>query len=404
MKMIEGGVTAAKGFLAGSLLCGIKKGRTKPDLALIYSPKPCAAAAVYTKNLVKGAPITVTKEHLTNGYAQAVICNSGNANTCNADGEEKARRMCRAAADALGIDAGDVIVASTGVIGQPLDVALIEAKQAQFAQCLSSGGGEAAATAIMTTDTRKKEAAVLCEIGGTSVRIGGMCKGSGMIEPNMATMLGFITTDACISPGMLHKALVYAVDRSFNCVSIDGDTSTNDMVAAMANGEAGNVPIESEGTDFDLFAEALLAVCTCLARETARDGEGATRLLCCRINHFHNREDALRLAKSVINSSLVKSAFFGADANWGRILCALGYAGIDCCISKIDVSFSSNAGRIDVCKGGVGLPFDEEEAKRILLENEIEINVNMNDGDCEATAWGCDLTYDYVKINGDYRT
>ena len=404
MKHIEGGVCAAKGFKANGIHCGIRKNRTKKDLALVFSEVPASAAAVYTTNLVKGAPLIVTGENLRNGTARAVICNSGNANTCNSDGVEVARRMCGITAAALGIDPGDVIVASTGVIGQPLDPTPIAAGMAELAAGLSDKGGDAAAEAIMTTDTKRKEDAVEFTVGGKVCRMGGMAKGSGMIHPNMATMLVFITTDAAISPEMLKAALSSDVVETFNMISVDGDTSTNDMVAVMANGMAGNEEITSEGEDLDSFKAALNTLTVRLCREIAGDGEGATKLLECRVSGAADAATAKTVAKSVICSSLLKAAMFGADANWGRVLCAIGYSGAAVDPGKIDVSFSGAAGTVSVCRNGAGIPFSEEEAKRVLSGNEIDILVGLNSGTAAATAWGCDLTYDYVKINGDYRT
>ena len=402
--MIEGGVTAAQGFVAGGVHCGIRKNKSKPDLAMIYSEKPCAAAAVYTQNLVKGAPILVTKKNIENGRAQAVICNSGNANTCNADGVEKAERMCAIAGEVLGIHPADVVVASTGVIGQVLPIEPIESAAQALKDSLSPTGSHAAATAIMTTDTIPKEAAVEVEIGGKTVRIGGISKVSGMIHPNMATMLCFVTTDCAISPEMLQKAITVSADETFNMISIDGDTSTNDTYAVLANGMAGNPEITAEGPDFDLFCDALRAVCRTLSKLMAGDGEGATKLLICQTTGAQDRATARTVAKSVICSTLFKAAMFGADANWGRVLCAIGYSGAAVDVEKIDVSFRSAAGQVDVCQNGAGIPFSEEEASKVLKENEIAILVHLHQGEASAEAYGCDLTYDYVKINGDYRT
>ncbi len=404
MKMIEGGVTAAQGFVAGGVHCGIRKNKSKPDLAMIYSEKMCAAAAVYTQNLVKGAPILVTKKNIENGRAQAVICNSGNANTCNADGVEKAERMCAIAGEVLGIHPADVVVASTGVIGQVLPIEPIESAAQALKDSLSPTGSHAAATAIMTTDTIPKEAAVEVEIGGKTVKIGGISKGSGMIHPNMATMLCFVTTDCAISPEMLQKAITASADETFNMISIDGDTSTNDTYAVLANGMAGNPEITAEGPDFDLFCDALQAVCRTLSKLMAGDGEGATKLLVCQTTGAQDRATARTVAKSVICSTLFKAAMFGADANWGRVLCAIGYSGAAVDVDKIDVSFRSAAGQVDVCQNGAGIPFSEEEAAKVLKENEITILVHLHQGEASAEAYGCDLTYDYVKINGDYRT
>lgn len=403
MKFIDGGVCAAKGFKANGIHCGIRKNRTKRDVALIVSDVRAAATAVYTTNLVKGAPIYVTKNNIADGYAQAMVCNSGNANTCNADGIEVAQKMCKITADALSLSEKDIIVASTGVIGQPLDITPIADGMAELVGGLAVNG-EYAAEAILTTDTVKKEVAVSFEIDGVECKIGGIAKGSGMIHPNMATMLVFITTDCAITHQMLQKALSTDIQSTFNMVSVDGDTSTNDMVSIMANGMAGNTVIDSEGEAFDTFMKALNSVCTNLCRMIAGDGEGATKLLECSLKGAKDEKCAKTVAKSVICSSLTKAAMFGADANWGRVLCAIGYSGADVDVNKIDVSFESKKGEIIVCKNGAGVDFSEEKAKEILLEKEITINVNLNDGEFSSKAWGCDLTYDYVKINGDYRT
>ena len=404
MKIITGGVCAAKGFQANGIHCGIRKNHSKRDLALIYSEVPASAAAVYTTNLVKGAPLLVTKAHIADGKAQAVICNSGNANTCNADGFEIAEAMSELVAQQLSISASDVVVASTGVIGQRLKLDPIAAGLPTLAGGLSADGSAAAAEAIMTTDTVRKEIAVEFELGGKTCPLGGIAKGSGMIHPNMATMLVFLTTDAAIAAEMLQKALSGDVAGTFNMVSIDGDTSTNDMVTILANGMAGNAEISSEGADFTAFMTALNTVTVQLCRCIAGDGEGATKLLECRVEGAQNLSIARTVAKSVICSSLLKAAMFGADANWGRVLCAIGYSGADVDVQRVDVAFKSPKGIVEVCKNGAGVPFSEEEAKAVLLEKEIEILVNLNSGDAAATAWGCDLTYDYVKINGDYRT
>lgn len=403
-KFIDGSVTAAKGFKASGIHCGIRKNKTKRDLGLIFCEKRCTAGAVYTTNLVQSSPITVTRKNLADGYAQAVIANSGNANTCNADGDLKAQSMCELAAKELGIDPNDVIVASTGVIGQVLPIEPIADGMNELVKCLSVEGATDAAEAILTTDTVKKEVAVETEIGGKTVRIGGISKGSGMIHPNMATMLCFVTTDAAISSEMLQKAVKIAADDTFNMISIDGDTSTNDTLSVMASALAGNEEITAEGKDYDDFVEALTAVCRELAKKMAKDGEGATKLLTCRVSGAKTPADAKGVAKSVICSSLLKAAMFGADANWGRVLCAIGYSGCDVDVSKVDVSFASEQGTIDVCKNGAGIDFSEDDAKEILLEDEIEIIVALNIGEYGAEAYGCDLTYDYVKINGDYRT
>ena len=404
MQFISGGVCAAKGFQASGIHCGIRKNRTKKDLALIYSETPCSAAAVYTTNLVKGAPLTVTKTHLQNGIAQAAICNSGNANTCNADGIEVAEKTASLLGEALGIDPSDVVVASTGVIGQRMDITPIQNGIPLLVSALSPDGGADAAEGIMTTDTVKKEVAVEFTVGGKVCHLGGIAKGSGMIHPNMATMLVFITTDAAIAPAMLQKALSTDIQNTFNMVSVDGDTSTNDMVTVLANGMAGNAEIVKEGEDFSAFMQALNSVTVSLCRMIAGDGEGATKLLECAVTGAADVKTAKTVAKSVICSSLLKAAMFGADANWGRVLCAIGYSGAAVDVLSVDVAFESAAGKVEVCKNGAGIDFSEEVAKKVLLEKEITILVKVGDGDGAATAWGCDLTYDYVKINGDYRT
>lgn len=404
MEFIQGGVCAAKGFTAGGIHCGIRKSRTKRDLALIYSKKRARAAAVYTTNLVKGAPLTVTRKHIEDGFAQAVICNSGNANTCNANGIEIAEQTCEVLSEALDIPADDVIVASTGVIGQPLDITPIKSGIPELVKSLSVSGSENAAEGIMTTDTKIKEVAVSFNIGGKICKIGGIAKGSGMIHPNMATMLVFITTDCAISAEMLQKALSSDIKSTFNMISVDGDTSTNDMVTVLANGMAGNEEIVSEGDSFSAFMKALNTVNVYLCRRIAGDGEGATKLIECNVLNAADEETAKTVAKSVVCSSLTKAAMFGSDANWGRVLCAIGYSGAKVDVNKIDVTFSSAKGDICVCTNGAGIPFSEEKAKEILLEDEIEIIVDLKSGEQSSTAWGCDLTYDYVKINGDYRT
>lgn len=404
MDIITGGVCAAKGFKANGIHCGIRKNRTKRDLALIWSDTRAAAAAVYTTNLVKGAPLTVTRNHIADGYAQAILCNSGNANTCNANGIEVAQTMSRLAADELSIPAEDVIVASTGVIGQPLDIAPIQAGIPALVAGLSADSCAEAAEAIMTTDTKMKEIAVSFEIGGVTCHLGGIAKGSGMIHPNMATMLVFLTTDCAIAPEMLNKALSEDVKHTFNMVSVDGDTSTNDMVTILANGLAENKPITAEGEDFNIFMNALNTITVWLCRSIAADGEGATKLLECRVSGAKDTATAKTVAKSIICSSLVKAAMFGADANWGRILCAIGYSGADVDVTKVDVKFVSAGGELPVCQNGAGIDFSEDLAKVVLSESEIEIVVTLHEGTADATAWGCDLTYDYVKINGDYRT
>ena len=404
MEYINGGVCAPKGFKASGIHCGIRKNKSKRDLALIVSDCKASAAAIYTLNLVKGAPIYVTKDNIADGVAQAMVCNSGNANTCNAEGIEIATKMCEITAEATGIDAKDVIVASTGVIGQPLDITPIANGMPQLVSELGYDNSENAAEAIMTTDTVKKEFAVSFTLGGKECKMGGIAKGSGMIHPNMATMLVFITTDAAISPELLHKALYSDAQKSFNMISIDGDTSTNDMVSVMANGMAGNETITEENEDYKVFKNALSMITEKLCRAIAKDGEGATKLVECFVTGGKDWHTAKTVAKSVICSSLFKAAMFGADANWGRVLCAIGYSGADVDVTKIDVSFTSEKGTIKVCKDGAGIPFSEEIAKEILLCDEIKVNIALNDGESSAVARGCDLTYDYVKINGDYRT
>ena len=404
MEIINGGVCAAKGFLASGIHSGIRKNKSKKDLALIYSEKKATCASVYTTNKVKGAPLTVTKDNISDGYAQAVICNSGNANTCNANGIEIATKMCELLGDELNIASTDVVVASTGVIGQPLDITPIANGIPQLVKGLGKDNSQDAAEGIMTTDTRLKEIAISFTVGGKECRIGGIAKGSGMIHPNMATMLVFITTDCNISAKMLQKALSTDIQNTFNMVSVDGDTSTNDMVTILANGMAGNEEITSEGADFDAFMKALNTLTIYLCRKIAGDGEGATKLLECTVDGAYDESNAKIIAKSVICSSLVKSAMFGSDANWGRVLCAIGYSGATVDVNKVFVSFVSNKGEISVCENGAGVDFSEEKAKEILLEDEITIKITLGDGNGKATAWGCDLTYDYVKINGDYRT
>lgn len=404
---IEGGVCAAKGFKASGVYCAIKENPTKKnDIAMVVSDVMCNAAGVYTQNKVKGAPVIVTKKNLekSGGKAKAVIVNSKNANTCNADGEEKAMKMCSLTADALGIKPEEVIVASTGVIGQILPIEPVVKAVPELVEKLSYTGNVEAATAIMTTDTVKKEYAVKFEIGGRECHLGGMAKGSGMIHPNMATTLNFITTDCAVSTEMLQKALSEIVKITYNCLSVDGDQSTNDTCMLMANGLAGNAEISSEGDAFDIFKDALYQVMANLTRMLAKDGEGATKLLTCVCSGSPDLDTAIIVAKSVIRSPLFKCAMFGADANWGRVLCAIGYAEADFDINKVDVDLGSKAGKIAVCRNGAGVEFSEEEAKKILLEDEIDILINLNSGSVSATAWGCDLTYDYVKINGDYRS
>lgn len=404
-KFIAGGVTAPQGFTAQGVCASIKPSNTtKRDLALIYCDTLCNSAAVFTKNLVKSDTIYVTQKHLENGKAQAVVVNSGNANACNADGYEKAEQMCKFAADALGVSADDVIVASTGVIGQELPIEPVKKGIEAMKGTLSKDGGTNAAEAIMTTDTVKKEWAVQFELDGKTVTVGGIAKGSGMIHINMGTTLSFVTTDLAISSQMLKEALTQAVEESYNMVSVDGDTSTNDTLAIMASGMAGNKEITEKNDDYNTFTAVLTEAFKAVAKKLAADGEGASKLLICKVNGAKTKNDAKTIAKSIICSSLVKAAMFGADANCGRILCAVGYSGAEVNVHKIDVAYRSAKGEILVCKDGLGLAFDEEKAKEILLENEIEILVSLSDGNGSAEAYGCDLTYDYVKINGDYRT
>ena len=405
MKFIDGGVCAAKGFKASGLHVGVKtKNKDKKDLALIVADCECTAAAVYTKNLVKAAPLIVTKDNLANGKARIVFINSGNANACAPLGEENARRMCAAIAAELDMSETDVIVASTGVIGQTLPIGVIESGVSELASKLSYDGSKDAASAIMTTDLTMKELAVEFMVGGKTANIGGIAKGSGMVHPNMGTILAFLTTDCAINPEMIQKALVNATNISFNRISVDGDTSTNDFLSLMANGHAGNAEIIETCADYDAFAEALNELCIELAKAIAADGEGATHLIICKVSGAKNEEDAESLSKSVISSTLTKAAIFGADANWGRVLCAMGYSGVEFNPNTVSISFESNAGRIDVCKSGRGLPFDEPTAKKILTERDITIDINLNTGTSDCTCWGCDITYDYIKINGDYRS
>ncbi|MBQ8322233.1 MAG: bifunctional glutamate N-acetyltransferase/amino-acid acetyltransferase ArgJ [Clostridia bacterium] len=404
MNIIKGGVCAAQGFLASGLHAGIRKNKAKKDLSLIFSTCEANAAAVYTTNKVKGAPLTVTKENISDGHARAVICNSGNANTCNAGGVEIARETCALLASELNIKPSDVVVASTGVIGQPLDITPIKNAIPSLVGSLSENGSASAAEGIMTTDVKMKEIAVSFNVGGVECKMGGIAKGSGMIHPNMATMLVFITTDCNISSDMLKLALSTDVQNTFNMISIDGDTSTNDMVTILANGMAGNEEIVAKGAEFTEFMKALNTVTVTLCRAIAADGEGATKLLECEVTGAVDEKNAKIIAKSVICSSLVKAAMFGADANWGRILCAIGYSGAEVNVDKVSVSFKSKQGEIPVCHNGTGVDFSEEFAKEILSEDEIVIAVKLGDGNASSTAWGCDLTYDYVKINGDYRT
>lgn len=404
IKFTDGGVTAPKGFTANGIHCGIRKSKDKKDLALVFCEKECDTAAVYTQNLVCGAPITVTKNNISDGKARAVVCNSGIANTCNADGIEKAEGMCEITANALGISKSDIIVASTGVIGQPLDLEPVKNGINELVSGLNKNGSDSAANAIMTTDTVKKEFACEFTLGGKPCHIGAISKGSGMIHPNMATMLAFITTDANISSEMLKSSLLEVVADSFNMLSVDGDTSTNDTVAILASGLCENERITEKNDDYRTFTLALSSICEKLVKLMAKDGEGATKLVECVVTGASDVKTAKTCAKAVICSSLVKAAMFGSDANWGRILCALGYSGVDIDVHRVDVKFSSDGGEIEVCKDGSGIDFSEELAKKVLSCDEVYILVDLKSGVSCATAYGCDLTYDYVKINGDYRT
>ena len=407
MKFIEGGVCAAQGFKAAGIHVGVKTHNTnKKDVALIVSDVDCSASAVFTRNVVKAAPIHVDKKHLENGKARAIVANSGNANACAPNGEENAIKMCQAAARVIGCDPTDVLVSSTGVIGQTINVKVIEDGLPELYAALdtTAEASDAAAHAIMTTDTVKKEIAVETEVGGKTVRMGGIAKGSGMIHPNMGTMLCFLTTDCAISPEMIKTALLETVNVSFNRISVDGDTSTNDSCIVLANGLAGNAEITEKGEDYNAFLEALQALCMELAKSMASDGEGAKHLITCTVTGAADEQTAETIAKSVIGSTLTKAAIFGADANWGRVLCAMGYSGAEFDPDKVDVHFTSAAGDIAVCEKGRGLNFDEDLAKKILTEHDIEINITMGEGAAKCTCWGCDITYDYIKINGDYRT
>ena len=407
LNFIEGGVCAAQGFKAGGIHVGVKThAEWKKDMAMIVSDVDCACAAVYTKNAVKAAHIHVDKAHLADGKARAAVINSGNANACAPHGEENAERVCAAAAKAVGCPAEDVVCAATGVIGQTLNVAVMEAGMPDLYAAVeaSAAGSDAAAHAIMTTDTVKKEAAVETTVGGKTVRMGGIAKGSGMIHPNMGTMLCFLTTDCAISPEMIRTALLETVNVSFNRISVDGDTSTNDTCCVLANGLAGNPVITEKGPDYEAFLAALQALCMEMARKMASDGEGATHLITCTVTGAASEQSAETIAKSVIGSALTKAAIFGADANWGRVLCAMGYSGEDFDPDKVDISFVSDAGSVQVCAKGRGLDFDEALAKKVLTEHDVTIAITMGEGAASCTCWGCDLTYDYVKINGDYRT
>ncbi len=407
LKYIDGGVCAAQGFRAAGIHVGVKTHAAwKKDVALIVSDVDCAAAAMFTTNVVKAAPIHVDRKHLADGKARAIVANSGNANACAPQGEENAIKMCAAAAKAIGCPPEDVLVSSTGVIGQTLKVQVIEEGMPALYEALdhSVEASDAAAHAIMTTDTVKKEVAVETVIGGKTVRMGGIAKGSGMIHPNMGTMLCFLTTDCAISPAMIRAALKEVVCKTFNRISVDGDTSTNDSCIVLANGLTGNAEITEQGADYQAFTEALMTLCTELARKMAADGEGAKHLITCTVTGAADEKTAETVARSVISSTLTKAAIFGADANWGRVLCAMGYSGAEFDPETVDVSFASAAGDIAVCEKGRGLPFDEDLAKKILTEHDVEIRISMGAGAGTATCWGCDITYDYIKINGDYRT
>lgn len=404
MKEINGGVCAAKGFKASGIHSGIRANKTKKDLALIMSDVPAIAASVYTTNLVKGAPIIVTKSNISDGYAQAIICNSGNANTCNLDGESIANETCEILANTSGIKKTDIIIASTGVIGLPLSIEPFKNGMAKLVENLKYNNSNEANQAIMTTDLVEKSISYSFLINGVECKIGGIAKGSGMIHPNMATMLVFITTDVKITKTLLQEALSKDTIDTFNMVSVDGDTSTNDMVSILANGLAENEMIYKKDDSYNTFKKALNLVTTSLCKQIAADGEGATKLLECNVINAISKKAARLVAKQVITSSLFKAAMFGADANWGRVLCAIGYSNANVDINKVKVSFKSTKGEIIVCENGRGVSFSEEKAKDILLENIVFINIDLNDGSSKATAWGCDLTYNYVKINGDYRS
>ncbi|MDR2150925.1 MAG: bifunctional glutamate N-acetyltransferase/amino-acid acetyltransferase ArgJ [Spirochaetaceae bacterium] len=406
-KEIDGGICAARGFRAGGIWCGIKAASHKPDLALLVSEYPCTAAAVFTTNQVQAASILVTKEHLKHGTIRALIANSGNANACTGEtGLNDARRMAALVAGAFTLPEHEVAVASTGVIGVPLPLAALEAGMDSLVRSLraDAAGSDAALEAIMTTDTRKKTRAVALELGGVPVHLGAIVKGSGMIHPNMATMLAFITTDAGIKAPLLDSALRQAVSRSFNRLVIDGDTSTNDMVLIMANGAAKNKTITALDADYAIFVQALEQLCISLVMDMAKDGEGATKMLSVTVDKAADEKSAEILARAVAASSLVKTAIFGSDANWGRVLCALGYAGVAFNPDRVAVSFASAAGVVQVCQQGSLFPFSEAEAKKVLSEECIGIHITVGDGNGTATVWGCDLSYDYIKINGDYRS
>lgn len=406
MKYIEGGLCAPRGFLAGGIHCGVRPNKNKNDLALIYSETDCATAGLFTTNQVKAAPVLLDIEAVKSGHARAIAANSGNANACAPEGMENAGRMRLAAAAALGVDEKSVLVSSTGVIGQRLNIEAIEKGLPEIAKCLahSAAGSDAAATAIMTTDTKKKEFACQFTLGGKTAAMGGIAKGSGMIHPQMGTMLCYLTTDCAISPEMLKRALKAVCAVTFNRISVDGDTSTNDSLIILANGMAGNALITAPGPDYDAFTAALKELCTAIARAMAADGEGAKHLITCTVTGAESEKDAETMAKSVIASTLTKSAVFGCDANWGRVICAMGYSGVSFDPKTVDITFKSAAGQVPVCKNGMGLEFDEELAEKVLTEPEVEIIADLKSGGGKATCWGCDITYDYIRINGDYRT
>lgn len=406
MKQIDGGICAPQGFAASGVHCGIRRNHAKPDLALIKASVRCAGAACYTTNKVYGAPITVDRLHLADGYAQAIVINSGNANTCAPNGVQLAQDVCGLVAAELGIPAADVLPASTGVIGQAMELAPFAAGVPAAAAALDDGaaGSLGAATAIMTTDTHPKQIALEFTLGGKTCRMGAIAKGSGMIHPNMATMLLFITTDAAVAPAVLQAALSAVVPATFNQISVDGDTSTNDTVLLLASGLAGNAPVAQDSAEYEVFVDALTTVAQALCRELAGDGEGATKLLECTVTGAPSLAVARAVSKSVIHSTLFKAAMFGADANWGRVLCAIGYTPGDFSIDHTAVRLKSRAGEVFVCENAAYHPYSEDEAALVLKEKEIEILVDLGCGDATAKAWGCDLTYDYVKINGDYRT
>lgn len=401
---MKNGICFPKGFTANGIHCGIRKNKTKKDLSIVVSEVVASAAATYTQNKVKGAPIFVTKEHISDGLAQVILCNSGNANTCNANGIEIANGMSKLCAEALGIKEADVIVASTGVIGEPMSMEPFELHMHELCSDLSEDKGSDACEGIMTTDTFKKEFAISFDLDGKECRIGGMAKGSGMIHPNMATMLAFLTSDVAITPALLQEVVSDVVSDTFNMVSVDGDTSTNDMLCMLSNGMARNAIIQEKNEHYETFKQALYDICVDISRHIAKDGEGATKLLSAYVSEAPDTMCAKIVAKSVVTSSLFKAAMFGKDANWGRILCAIGYADAEFDVALIDVTLASSAGTLPVCVAGSGCGFDENEALKVLEEDEIDILINMHQGEAKTIAWGCDLTYDYVKINGDYRT